>query len=117
MKAERYRVTPVTDGSGNATYYSPNVSGRIHSVSYLKVDFTDGVDFTVTLERTGQSLWTETNINATETVYPVAPANKAADGAASTLSEVPVIAVNDRVKIVIAQGGSAHSGNFDIVVT
>lgn len=117
MFAERHRVTPVTDGSGNATYYSPNITGRVHSVSYLKVDFTDGVDFTITLERTGQSIWTDTNVNAAETVYPMAAANKAADGSASTISEAPVVAVNDRVKIVIAQGGDTHSGNFDIVVT
>jgi hypothetical protein len=116
MNAQRLRVTPVTDASGNATYYSENFSGRVHSLSYLKVDFADGVDFTITLERTGQSVWTDTNINATETVYPVAAANLGTTGGASTLSEVPIIAANDRLKIVIVQGGNVKSGNFDLVV-
>jgi hypothetical protein len=117
MYAERKRVTPLTDGAGAATFYSENFTGRIHSVSYLKVDYTDGVDFTITLERTGQSIWTDTNINASETVYPLAAANLGTTGAASSLSEVPIIAANDRVKIIIAQGGAAHTGNFDIVIT
>jgi hypothetical protein len=117
MNAQRITVVVETDGSGNATAYSPNISGRIHSLSYLKDDFADGVDFTVTLERTGQSVWTDTNINASETVYPVAAANLGTTGAASTLSEAPIIAANDRLKIVVASGGDTKSGSFDLVLT
>lgn len=117
MHAERHTIAVETDGAGAATAYSPNITGRIHSLSYLKDDFTDGVDFTVTLERTGQSVWTDTNINASETVYPVAAANLGTTGAASTLSEAPIVAANDRLKIVIAAGGATKSGTFDLVVT
>lgn len=115
MYAERHTIVAETDGSGDATVYSPNVTGRIHSVSYLKDDFADGVDFTITLERTGQTVWTDTNINASETVYPVAPANLG-NGAASSLSEVPIIAVNDRLKIIVGSGGDTKFGTFDLVV-
>lgn len=117
MNAQRHTIVVETDSGGNATAYSQNITGRIHSLSYLKDDFADGVDFTVTLERTGQSVWMDTNINASETVYPVAAANLGTTGAASTLSEVPIIAANDRLKIVVAAGGDTKSGTFDLVVT
>ena len=116
MYAERHVVPVTTDGSQAATEYSPHITGRILSITYLKTDFTDGVDFTITLEATGESLWTDTNINANETVYPVQKANLGGTGAASTILEQPIVAANDRVKIVIAAGGAVKTGNFHIVV-
>jgi hypothetical protein len=113
--AERNRVAITTDSGGAATAYSPYLTGEVVSISYLKTDFADGVDFTITVESTGQSLWTDTNINATETVYPVQPGNLGASGAASTLTERPVVLGNDRIKFVIAQGGNAKLGAFSVV--
>ena len=117
MRAERHSIPVTTDASGAATVYSSNISGRLHSLSYLKTDFADGVDFTITLERTGQSVWTHTNINASETVYPVAAANLGTTGHASTLSEIPIVAANDRLKIIVAAGGNVKSGTFDLVIS
>lgn len=116
MFAQRHRVTPVTNASGDVTAYSPTVTGRIHAVVYTLVDYAAGVDFTITLEATGESLWTDTNVNASEAVYPVQKANLGGTGAASTILEVPIVAANDRVKIVVAQGGNAKSGTFDIII-
>lgn len=116
MHAERHTIAVETNAGGAATAYSPNVTGRIHSVTYIKDDFADGVDFAVTLEKTGQNVWTQTDRNASQTVYPVAPATVAA-GTASTLSEAPIVACNDRLKIVIAQGGDTKGGTFEVVVT
>lgn len=115
MNVQRHTVSVTTNASGAATAYSPNVTGRIHAVVYVKGNFDDGVDFTITLEATGESLWTDTNVNASETVYPVQPANLGASGAASTLLEQPMVAANDRVKIIVAQGGNAKSGTFHVV--
>lgn len=117
MHAERHRIAVTTDGSGAATAYLPAITGRIHAISYIKGNYDVGVDFTITLENTGESLWTDTNVDASEIVYPVQKANLGGTGAASTLTEVPVVAANDRVKIVIAQGGASKSGTFDVVVT
>ena len=117
MFAQRHRITATTAADGTATAYSPpGITGRIHAIIYDKVDFADGVDFTITLEATGESLWTDTNINASETVYPVRAANVGTTGAASSLTEVPIIAANDRVKIQIAQGGNTKTGAFQVVV-
>lgn len=117
MFAQRHAIAVTTAANGSATAYSPaGITGRIHAIVYVKTDFDVGVDFTITLEATGESLWTDTNIDASETVYPVQKANLGGTGAASTILEVPIIAANDRVKIVIAAGGNAKSGTFYVVV-
>jgi len=116
MFAERKVVTVTTAAGGEATAYSENVTGRIHSIAYVKTDFADGVDFTITLESTGESLWTDTDINASEIVYPVLKASLGGTGAASTILEQGVVAANDRVKIIIANGGATKVGTFNVVV-
>lgn len=117
MFAQRHVISVTTDASGNATAYSPaGLTGRIQAIRYAKGDFADGVDFTITLENTGESLWTQSDVNASATVYPVQKANLGGTGVASTITEVPMVAANDRVKIVIAQGGNAKSGTFHVVV-
>lgn len=120
----RYEVTPITDGSGAATYYSPVVRGHLESIQYVKhgsANYTDGVDFTITDETTGESLWTDTNINASEIVRPTAPLHSQA-GAARLLASggepvVGKIAINGRIKIVIAQGGDTKQGLFRFIVS
>lgn len=115
--AVRESIAVVTAADGSATAYSTTVfTGRVVNVIYTKTDYTDGVDFTITAESTGLSLWTDTNINATEIVAPVQAANIGGTGAASALTEVPVYLANERVKIVIAAGGATKTGTFTIVV-
>ena len=114
--AQRLVIPVTTIADGSQTSYSDFFTGEIVSVTYAKTDFANGVDFTITLEATGESLWTDTDINASETVYPVAPANLGSSGAASVLLQVPLVAVNDRVKFVIASGGNTKSGTFHVVV-
>lgn len=115
MNVTRETVSVTTAADGSATAYSGQITGRIHSIHYVKNNFDDGVDFTITLEATGESLWTDTNVNASEKVYPVVAANLGGTGGASTLTEVPLYAANDRVKIIIAQGGNVKTGAFRIV--
>lgn len=121
MGVRRFSVTALTDGSGNATVYSPYLSGKIASMHYVKTDYTDGVDFTITAEATGETLWTQSNVNAAASVYPRAPTNTQV-GVASLYASGGT-AINDlirlgrdRVKIVIGSGGAAHTGAFIIVV-
>lgn len=117
MHAQRHTIVVEVNASGAAVAYSPpGLTGRIHSISYEKDDYADTVDWAIVLEETGESLWTDTNITASETVYPMAPANLGT-GAASSLSEVPIVAANDRVKFTISNGGVSTSGIFHLVVT
>ncbi len=118
---KRVVVNVVTAADGTATAYSSYLSGKIHSIHYLKTDFADGVDFTITADRTGETLWTESNVNAATVRYPRA-ATHSTVGVASlyasggTAVQAPVAMAADRVKIVIAQGGNAKSGAFHILV-
>ena len=115
----QHSVSVETATSGAATAYTTEViSGQIQAIKYTKPGsspLASTADFTITTEGTGQNLWVDTNINATETVYPVVAANIAGSGAASSLTEVGVYAAQERVKIVIAQGGDTKSGTFTII--
>ena len=120
MTIRRFTVPAVSDGSGNGTFYSPVLSGYLNSITYVKTDYTDGVDFTITAEATAETLWTEANVNAAKVCMPRA-ATHSNVGVASLYAAT--FAVNDqirlgrdRVKIVIAAGGNATTGQFMVVV-
>jgi hypothetical protein len=116
----RQEITVTTSADGSATAYSPRLSGLIHQMHYIKVDFADGVDFAITSEKTGQSLWTESNVNAAAVKAPRQPTHTQA-GVAATLDGTvaalePIGIANDRIKIVIAAGGNAKSGTFHFLI-
>lgn len=123
MYASRETVSLTTDADGAATGYSPVVTGRILALVYVKpasVSFSDGVDFTVTLEGTAEPIYTGTNVNASTVVYPRVGVHDATGAAATTdgtrLLREPVFAALDRVKIVVASGGDTKNGSFLVVV-
>lgn len=120
MGVRRVKVSVTTDGSGDATAYTPSISGEILGVSYVKpgaASYTDGVDFTITNETTGQGIWTESDVNATAHRAPRQPVHSqvgvaglyAAAGAAVL---VPIAVAQSRIKIVVGSGGAAKVGAF-----
>lgn len=120
----RLKLEVITAADGTATAYMTRTSGKICSIHYVKdaqTAFADGVDFVVTTEETGETIWNEANVNASTARYPRgavqtpqgAPVLYAAGGTAVT----DKIAIsNDRLKFVIAQGGNAKRGTFFAVV-
>lgn len=123
MASRRFIVSVTTIADGSATAYSPYLSGKIAQISYIKPgsgNFDDGVDFTITAEATGQTLWTESNVNATKHAMPRGATHTTA-GVASVYAGTDGVndlirLSRDRVKIVIAQGGNVKTGAFHIVV-
>lgn len=118
-----YEVTVTTAADGSATAYVPSagrVRGHLESIQYEKVDYADGVDFTITDEETGESLWTDSNVNASEIVRPRAPTHDQVGAAklyaAGGTAVGDRIGIVSRIKIVVAQGGNAKSGTFRILV-
>lgn len=119
--ARRLAVPVTTDASGDATAYSDQIEyGLLSQIRYVKSDFADGVDFTITAEATGETLWAQNDVNASATVAPrqathttagVAAVYAAADG---VLDKIAI--ANDRVKIVVASGGDTKTGTFYIVL-
>lgn len=120
MHARRHAVAVTTAADGSATAYTSTiVNGAVRSIQYVKTDFDNGVDFAITLETTGQGLWTESNVNASAIRCPRQPTHDAI-GAASLYAaggepvEDFIYAADERVKIVIAQGGNVKTGTFYI---
>jgi hypothetical protein len=115
-------VTVVSDGSSVATAYSPYITGYIESIQYVKTDYADGVDFTITAEATGETIWTQSDVNAAVVVRPRAATHStagvaslyAAGGAAVTAR---IALGRDRVKIVLAQAGATKTGAFVITTS
>ena len=120
MAIKRHTVAVTTAADGSATAYSPVLSGRLSQIRYVKTDFDNGVDFTITAEATGETLWTESNVDASATRAPRQATHDTA-GVASLYAaggepvEDKIVLAADRVKIVIASGGNAKSGTFHIV--
>jgi hypothetical protein len=117
---KRHVVPVTTDASGDAIAYSPVLTGRISTIRYVKTDFADGVDITVTAEATGETIWAEENVNASATRAPRQLAFTTAGVAslyAATFGQYtePIVLAADRVKIVVAQGGNVKTGTIHIV--
>ena len=115
-------VTITTNSDGDATGDIANVTGRIISITYTKVDYADGVDFVITVEATGEAVWSQINVNATATVAPRQATHSTAGVASlySTSNSEPVedyiVLANSRIKIVIDEGGSVTSGTFTVIM-
>lgn len=95
---ERHTVTLTTSAGGTAEGYTPAVTGNVVRIYYVKDDFAAGVDFAITSEDTAESIWTESNVDATTVRwlnYPIAL---------------------DRVKISISSGGDTKTGTFYVYV-
>jgi hypothetical protein len=108
-------ITTATGGAG--TGYTPIATGRVLAIRYVKTDFTDGVDLTVTVEGTGEAIVTLTDMNAATVVYPRSGIHDTAGAAAVYIASgqairEPVAIANDRIKFVIAAGGDGKFGRF-----
>ncbi|MBX9877627.1 MAG: hypothetical protein K2Y22_04145 [Candidatus Obscuribacterales bacterium] len=123
--AQRFTVDLVTDASGAATgYTSIPVTGKISHIRYVKdgsTPFSDGVDFAITGEESGENIWTENDVNASKQVAPRQATHSNAGvaslyAAGGTAVQDKIAIANERVKIVIASGGNTKSGRFIVVV-
>jgi hypothetical protein len=122
MKIRKHTVSVTSIADGSATAYSPYISGYIESIQYVKTDYADGVDFTITAEATGETIWTEENVNAAVIKHTRAATHSTAGAAAlyAALGEAVndrVALGRDRVKIVLAQAGNVKTGSFVITTS
>jgi len=115
-------VVPITvDAAGDAIEYTPPLYGHLHSIRYVKDDFADGIDFIVTLETTGETVWSEESVNASATRYPRAATHSTAGVAALYAAGEPgvldrIAVSGDRIKIVVADGGTSTSGELHFTI-
>ena len=121
----RHEVTVTTDASGNATGYTPAVSGFVHAITYTPPGanaLDTGADITVTGETGKHAIVTVTNLGTSAVaIYPRAATATTAN--AASLYAAAGTAVNDRipvagerVKVAIAQGGNTKTGTFHVYI-
>ena len=114
-------ITVTTAADGSATAYSEVCTGKLSQIRYVKTDFDNGSTFTITSEATGETLWTETGVNASATRAPRQATHSTAGvaalyAAAGTAVNDKIALAVDRIKIVIAAGGNAKIGTFHVVI-
>ena len=117
--AETHAVTIVTDASGDAIGYTPVISGKILNIIYTKTDYAAGVDFAITAESSGLGLWTEADVNASKVVAPKQPTHTQVGVANATAGDVlldDTYVTNERVKIVVDDGGDTKTGTFKVII-
>lgn len=121
MTIRRFEVTVTTAADGSATAYTPYLSGYLSACHYIKTDYADGVDFTITAEATGETIWTESNVNAAAVRAPRQAVHSTAGvaslfAAGGTAVQDLIALGRDRIKIVLAAGGNAKTGKFIFLV-
>jgi hypothetical protein len=135
--ARRESVSITTSTGGAATVYLPSstgsdlspLTGSIINLQYVHsgstaTELSTAGDVTVTAEATGQAIYSTTEIGgASLTLAPRQPTHGLTGTqltygttVATGLPSVPIVLANDRVKIVVANGGSAKVGSFRITV-
>lgn len=119
---QRHVVTVTTDGSGDGTGYTDvPVYGLVHAVRYVKTDYADGIDVTITGDLSGIAVLAVSNMNATATYLPrfatvdnAAAASLYAAGGEPVEDRIPV--AMERIKVVVAAGGATRTGAFHLFV-
>lgn len=117
----KFNIDLTTNGSGAATGYSPYLSGYIDSIQYVKTDFADGVDFTITADVTGEAILSLTDQNTATKLRPRAATHSTAGVAAvyasgGTAVNDRIALGRDRVKVVVAQGGDTKTGRIVVAI-
>lgn len=123
-RLKRLSVTAGPTVAGAVTVYSDYFSGKISQIRYVKdltTPFTDGVDFAVTVEGTGEGIWTEANVNADATRAP-RQATHGVDGVASLYAAAglpvqdKIVVAQDRLVFAITSAGNTKTGVFYILI-
>ena len=122
MASKLYALNVTTASDGSATVYLPSgdttagdyIEGEwiIDAIVYTKTDFTDGVDFAITMTATGESVWTESNVNASKAVYPSAYVHDTTGTVTTALTSLTL--AKSSLKFAITSGGNTKTGTFKV---
>jgi len=108
----REDVTVTTDSSGVATAYSSVLNGLLHRIKIVNTDMAAAVDYVITTEDSDDQILSITNTVATDS-YPRLQVDTTTLGDLTDSSEkLPLN--NERVKIVVAEGGATKSATVTI---
>jgi hypothetical protein len=105
-------ATITTDASGDATVYlGTRLRGRVHALKYAPGTIDTGGDLTITGETTGVPILVKANAGtATVWFYPRELVSLHTDGSDASDAFTDIHVLNERIKVVVAQGGNAKTG-------
>lgn len=112
----------VTDASGDATVYlshgiNRNPNGFLIVLKYTPGTLDTGADLTITGETSGIPVITVTNAGTSNVFYyPRALLNQVADAAAASSGSELIPIKDERIKVVVAQGGNAGAGSIEAIL-
>ena len=121
----RHDFTLTTDGSGAATVFSADPAhGEIRQIRYVPggTPLDTGADLTVTGEGSGLVLATLTDIGTSAVQWAPRQATHSTAGAASlyaaggTAVTDRIGIANERIKVVVAQGGATKTSTLHVWV-
>lgn len=123
---KRIAITVPTDESGAADVKSTEqVKGRIAEIQYVpdgSAAYDNTVDATITGDVTGKTILVKANIAAAFQVVPKQPTVLNADASAALYAAAGTAVLDDifvddeRIRIVLAQGGASKTGVFYITM-
>lgn len=119
---ESVKADIVTDASGNATVYlehgiNRKLNGLLMNMRYIPGTLATGADLTISGETSGIPILTLADAGVSDRVlYPRALLNEVSDGSEG-ISGTEIIPIhNERIKVVIAQGGDTKAGSIEAVL-
>jgi len=115
---ESVSATITTDSSGDATVYmGSRLRGRVHAIKYAPGTLDTGADLTITGDTTGVPILVKANAG-TSTVwfYPRVIPSKNTDGNAFSDAIKDICVLNERIKVIVAQGGDTLTGTITAYV-
>ncbi len=114
-------VPAVVGADGSGTFYSPQLSGQLESIQYIKTDYADTADFSITAETSTETIWTEANVTTATIKRPRAETHSTTGAAAlyaegGTAVQDKFALADDRLKIAISNAGVSKTGSFVITI-
>lgn len=114
-----YKTTATisTDGDGAATVFlGSSIRGFLHEIRYIPGTLDTGADLVFTGESSEVPILTITNAGTARRFWrPRALANVVASGAEETTSTEWIALFEERVKVVVAQGGANRVGTLELI--
>ncbi len=107
-------VTGTSTAGGIVAAVTPEtVTGYLHSIEYQKDDYSNGAVLLIDGTTSGQIAWTETGVNASETLYPRRLGHTTAGADLSTLAvNEPLLFVDETLTIALTGAGNVTAGTF-----
>ena len=126
MELRQAVLTSGSSGESATATLTPSITGKLVKIEILNsttVQPSDNWDLTVYTGTTGgndaETLFYDETISQANTskivYYPLKAASKAADGTASTLSEIPAIVYSKNVKLIGANMGNSKSAQVILI--